>query len=157
MPELEVSHRSRESFSFSFALPSCHWVSFWGTYGYGRSWTHAGSIPLLFILCFENLMLRNRSCPKPSKTHPSGEIVSLPSSPSVETDTLTQFVLHLGNSLCVHWWQWVQLYLWWPKNSSQLTSHFKNWKISQKSILFFFFCFITFYSNNTQACRKHDG
>lgn len=54
-------------------------------------------------------------------------------------------------------WPWVLHYPHSPKNSSQLTLHFKNWKISQKSILFSFFYFITFCSNNTQACRKHDG
>lgn len=156
MPELEVSHQSREFLTVMY----CTLLSLGLFLEHPWSWQvleYTDSIPLLFILCFENLMLRYRSCPKPSKTHSTGETVSLPSSPSVETDTLTQFVLHLDNSLCVHWWQWVQLYLWWPKNSSQLTLHFKNWKISQKSILFFFFCFITFYSNNTQACRKHDG
>lgn len=159
LPELEVSHQTRESFSLSSTLPSCHrnhWVSFRGTHGHGVSQTHASSAPFPFISALKTLHRETETAPNPTRTT-SGELVSLPFSPSVETDTLTQFVLHLGCPHSAHWWHWVQLYLWWPKNSTQLTLHFKNWKISQKSILFFFFCFITFYSNNTQACRKHDG
>lgn len=136
LSELKVSHKTRQSLSFT--LPSSHrsqWISFRNDHG-GAWWIldPCQLCALPFHFCFENFSSRNRNCPKPTPL--GSQFLSF--SPLVETDSLIQFVLHLGCAHSVLWWQWVQFYLWWLKNSTQLTLHFKNWKISQKSILFFF-------------------